>query len=100
MRGALIAVIRPANFSQKNTHTIGVDVGQSLNSNVEIFEHLVIYKIFQLSPFVKAILGQFTDLSMNITIMLIALATNFFQTIPTHFDFFIINCVIDLSRTV
>ena len=25
---------------------------------------------------------------------------NFFQTIPTHFDFFIINRVVDFSRTM
>jgi len=41
MRGALIAVIRPANFSQKNTHTIGVDVGETLNSKCGVFEQVV-----------------------------------------------------------
>ena len=30
----------------------------------------------------------------------VARVLNFFQTIPTHFDFFIINRVVDLSRTM
>ncbi|ENX08824.1 hypothetical protein F897_01975 [Acinetobacter variabilis] len=60
-------------------------MGETLNSNVELFKHLATYKVFQLTPFVKTILEQFTDLSVNITIILIALTTNFFQTIPAFF---------------